>query len=186
MAEKTVYVSFSAEINQSTTESFLAFCAKHVNEGVEHLYVLLSTAGGSVMNGLNVYNVLRALPVKITIHNVGNVDSVGNVMFLAGEERYAAATATFMFHGVGFDVTGGARLEERLLRERLSSLLSDQRRIAAVMRDRANVTSRQVAALFRQGVTKDPAWAKEVGIIHDIRDVNLPAGVPLFQLVFQR
>lgn len=42
---------------------------------------MLSTPGGSVMNGLNLYNVLRALPFKIITHNVGNVDSIGMQLF---------------------------------------------------------------------------------------------------------
>lgn len=37
-----------------------------------------------------VYNALRAFPVKLTTFNVGAVNSLGNVIFLPGERRYAA------------------------------------------------------------------------------------------------
>jgi hypothetical protein len=67
---------------------------------------MLSTQGGSVMHGMNLYNLLRALPIELTIHNVGNVDSIGNVVFFAGSKRFAYAHSTFMFHGVGFDMDG--------------------------------------------------------------------------------
>ena len=70
------------------------------------------------MNGLNLYNVLRALPTKLITHNVGNVDSIGNAIFLAGVERYACPHSTFMFHGVGFDAPANSRFEEKNLRER--------------------------------------------------------------------
>ena len=63
---------------------------------------MISTPGGTVMNGLNLYNVMRAMPFRLTTHNVGNVDSIGNAIFLAGEERYAwmqgLATAGVTFH----------------------------------------------------------------------------------------
>src|SRR5260370_36860004 len=50
---QTVYVSFSAEINAATTESLLATMANSANQGLHHAYLLLSTRGGAIMNGMN-------------------------------------------------------------------------------------------------------------------------------------
>lgn len=69
---------------------------------------------------MNLYAFLRGVPFDLIVHNVGNVDSIGNAIFLAGQTRYACPQATFMFHGVGFDQHPG-RLEEKILRERLGS-----------------------------------------------------------------
>lgn len=85
------YVSFSGEINVGTTELLLATMANVANQGIPEVHLLISTPGGSVMNGINIYNVLRGLPLKLVTHNVANVDSIGNAIFLAGEERYACA-----------------------------------------------------------------------------------------------
>src|SRR6202035_1991872 len=101
---ETVYVSFSAEINPNTTEALIGALAQCANQRVPEVYLMISTAGGNVMNGMNLYNVLRAMPFRLTTHNVGNIDSIGNPVFLAGGTRYACPQATFMFHGVGFDV----------------------------------------------------------------------------------
>src|SRR5438046_1873053 len=79
-----VYINFSAEITPLPTETLLANVANLVNQRVPHIYLLLSTPGGSVMHGMTIYNVLRGLPCDLTIHNVGNVDSIGNAIFLAG------------------------------------------------------------------------------------------------------
>lgn len=182
----TTYISFSAEITPHTSESLLAVMAQQVMQRVQRIYLLLNTPGGSVMNGMNVYNVLRALPIHLIIHNVGNVDSIGNAIFLAGEERYACPHATFMFHGVGFDGTQGIRFEEKLLREKLNSVLSDQRRIGEIIRDRTQIPATRIKRLFREAQTKDATYAKDNGIIHDIRDVQIPAGSSVLQLVFQR
>ena len=67
----TVYVSFSAEIVPHTTESLIATVTNLTNQGVKQIYLMLSTPGGSVMHGMNIYNVLRALPVELITHNVG-------------------------------------------------------------------------------------------------------------------
>jgi ATP-dependent protease ClpP protease subunit len=53
------YISFSAEINANTTESLLATMANCANQKVAKVYLMMSTPGGNVMNGMNLYNVLR-------------------------------------------------------------------------------------------------------------------------------
>jgi ATP-dependent Clp protease protease subunit len=182
----TTYISFSAEISPQTTETLIAVLGEQANNKVDEVYLMLSTPGGTVMHGLNLYNVLRALPFKLITHNVGNVDSIGNAVFLAGIERYACPHSTFMFHGVGFDMKTGLRLEEKNLRESLDSILQDQRRIGAIIRDRTNLNETQIGELFREARTKDADYAKSVGIVHDIRDVKIPPGNPVISLVFQR
>lgn len=185
--ESVTYVSFSAEVNQQTTEALLAVCADLANKRVDTVYLMLSTPGGSVLNGMTLYNVLRAMPFKLITHNVGAVNSIGNVIFLAGEERYTVPNATFMFHGVGFDVTQPQRFEEKLLTERLESVQMDQRKIAAVIRERTRFPDDQeIAALFLQAATKDPAYALQRGIVHEVRELKIPKGAPLVQLVFKR
>jgi hypothetical protein len=54
------------------------------NQELRRFYLLLSTPGGSVMNSLNILHVLIGLPFELITHNVGNVDSIGNAIFLAG------------------------------------------------------------------------------------------------------
>src|SRR5713101_1517285 len=112
-----VYINFSADITPPSTETLLATIANLINQRVPHIYLLLSTPGGSVMHGLTIYNVLMGLPCDLTIHNVGSVNSIGNAIFLAGKHRYACQHSTFMFHGVGFDSPAGVRLEEKFLLE---------------------------------------------------------------------
>jgi len=182
----TVYVSFSAEIVPHTTESLIATMTNLTNQGVKQIYLMLSTPGGSVMHGMNIYNVLRALPVELITHNVGNVDSIGNAVFLAGEKRYASPHSTFMFHGVGFDVTQPTRMEEKFLRERLDGITSDQKRIGSVIEDRTSIGKDDIAKLFLEAQTKDAAFAASCGIVHEIRDVQIPAGSTIVSLVFQR
>jgi ATP-dependent protease ClpP protease subunit len=182
----TVYVSFSADITPQTTETLIAVLGEQVNKGVTEVYLMFSTAGGSVMHGFNLYNVMRALPLKLITHNVGSVNSIGNVTFLAGQERYACPQSTFMFHGVGFDTVPGLRLEEKFLRERLDAMKQEQRRIESIIVNNTNLHAWQVRNFFREARTKDADYALSVGIVHQIKDVQIPAGSPVVSLVFQR
>lgn len=183
---ETVYVSFSAEINANTTESLIAVLANAANDGTDRVYLMLSTPGGTVMHGLNLYNMIRAMPFPVTIHNVGNVDSIGNAIFLAGKPRYACQHSTFMFHGVGFDLNAGVRLEEKQCQETLNSILSDHKRIGSIMQEHTSMNEAEIAELFREARTKDSAFAASCGIIDEIRDVKIPTGASVVSLVFQR
>ena len=151
--KKVAYVSFSAEIVPKTTEALLGMCADLSNKGVEEQFILLlSTPGGSVMHGLTIYNTLKALPFKLITHNVGSVNSIGNVIFLAGDERYCCPTATFMFHGVGFDVNGHMRLEEKNLKERLDSIRADQKKISQVIIDSTSIDTDDIEGFFLEAL----------------------------------
>lgn len=180
------YLSFSAEINPSTTEHLINVMAQLSNQGATEVHLMLSTPGGSVMHGITIYNVLRALPPKIITHNVGNVDSIGNVIFLAGAERHACPNSTFMFHGVGFDVNAGVRLVDQNLREHLDSISSDHKRIGAIIGQHTSLDEAAVVELFKEARTKDAVWAQGVGMVASVCEPKVPPGVPIHSLVFNR
>jgi ATP-dependent protease ClpP protease subunit len=145
---------------------------------------MLSTPGGTVREGLAVYNLLRALPIKVHTYNVGSVNSIGNVIYLAGERRLASPTSSFMFHGVGIDLKQ-ARLEEKNLKELTDSLKNDQGLIAQVIVRHTNIDSATVDQLFLAAAFIGADDAKGRGIVHDVSDIQVPQGAPFVQLVFQ-
>jgi len=181
-----VYVSFSAEINKNTTENLIKVMADCANQQVQRVCILFTTSGGSVMHGLNLYNILKGMPFELTTHNVGNVDSIGNAIFLAGEKRYATASATFMFHGVGVTTSQNQRFDEKNLKENLDRVLNDQIRMGSIISQHTNLSEKEIAGLFTEAQTKDAQYALDKTIIHEIREVQIPAGCPIIPLVFER
>ena len=179
-----VYVSFSAEINTSTAEQLIATMSSLANLNVKKVYLLISTPGGEVISGLNLYNVLKGMPFELVTHNVGSINSIGNPVFQAGSKRYATENATFMFHGVGKNVS--QKLEEKNLLEYLDSIQKDQRRIGSVIVENTNINEVEVLELFRGAQTKDVQFALEKGIIDEVREVKIPNGSPVIPLVFKR
>jgi len=184
--QKPLFISFSAEINQNTTESFMAVIADQFNKGVKDFYILLSTPGGNVANGVTLYNYLRSLQAKITMHNIGIVDSIGNVVFLAGDPRYAVLNSSFLFHGVGFDITQPARFEEKDLKERLKVIERDQKLMCNIITERTNLKIEEIQKMFLEAATKTAEDAKETGIIKDIKSVDIPKDAQILQLTFQQ
>lgn len=182
---KPLFISFSAEVNQNTAENLMGIFAQRLNQGTKDFYLLLSSPGGSVMNGITVYNFLKSLPINLTVHNIGIVDSIANVIFLAGKTRYAVKNSSFLFHGVGFDINQ-VRFEEKNIKEKLKMIQRDQKLIADIIAEQSQYTQEEIEKMFLEADTRTPEQAKEKGLINDIREVNIPEGAEVVQFIFQR
>jgi len=180
------YLSFAAEITPFTAQSLIGAVGAQVNAGYNEVHLLLSTPGGQVADGLSIYNVLRALPVRVVTYNVGTVNSIGNVIFLAGAKRFASPTSSFMFHGVAANFAQQASLEEKQLKERLQSVQNDQKLIADIIVRHSNMPLADVEKLFLETAFVTPDDAKRRGLIDDVINVQVPAGALFHQLVFQK
>ena len=165
-------------ISTRNCRDIITFAAECANAGVKRVYWLFSTPGGKVSDGINVYNILRAMPFKLAIHNVANVDSIGNVIFLAADERYAVPNATFMFHTVGIELTD-IRLDFRSCREKMDSIQSDEKRMVNIMEKHLKLTRRQIEELHHRQREKDVEFALKAGIISEIRDIKIHRGAPI-------
>ena len=179
------YVSFSADINPTTAEVLIQVMSNLANQGVSKVSLLLSTGGGSVMHGMNIYNVLKALPFELHIYNVGNIDSIGNVIFQAGSKRFASPQSTFLFHGVGAPPTTDFTTELALT-ERLNGVKADQERITEILESRTTMPHAEIDDLFLRSKTKNAPQALSDGIVDEIKDPQVPTGVEVIALAFPR
>ncbi|MGB8478847.1 MAG: ATP-dependent Clp protease proteolytic subunit [Acidobacteriaceae bacterium] len=180
------FISFTAEVVPQTAESLLNAVTGLVNQGFRDIHLLVSTPGGIVALGITIYNVLRGLPIDLTTHNVGNVDSIGTVIYLAGEHRFTCPQATFMLHGVSFTSPVPAQFFEKTLKERLASIQADHERIKAIYNERAGIDPQRAEEIFLGENTMNATESVESGIAHGIRLVQIPAGSPVLQLIFNR
>ncbi|MEA2838730.1 MAG: hypothetical protein QOF41_60 [Methylobacteriaceae bacterium] len=177
------YVVFSAPVTISTAQNLMAACSQLVTQkGATSLRLLISTPGGEVPAGMTLYNFFKALPIPVITHNIGNVDSIGNAMFLAGKQRLACPHSTFMFHGVGRNAEK-IMLEEKNLKETLAAILADQKRIGDIIVSETNITAENAGKLFAEASTKDADFALANGIVHSIEQLQIPLGAPIISLV---
>ena len=88
--EKPICVSFNAPINNVTASPLMGALAGACNDGHDEIHFLLSTPGGTVTDGITLYNFIRSLPIRVVAYNLGNVNSIGNVIYQAAEHRVSA------------------------------------------------------------------------------------------------
>lgn len=92
---------------------------KFVNElndlkGVEELHVRINSPGGSVFEGLAIYNALLRFEGKVITHVDGLAASMASAVFMAGEERYMGESTMLMIHDPWTAAMGNAADFRRL------------------------------------------------------------------------
>jgi len=185
-APKVTYINFLDSIDVPKVKALMALCTQVLTQHKpDVLYFLFSSQGGQVNAGITLYHFLKGLPVKIVMHNTGSIDSIATVIFLAGEERYAAYGTSFHFHGVGQQINGQTRLNASALSEMHSRLREDEKKIAALVSRSTSLSQANLKKLFAQGEAKNLDFALEKGIIHEVRDVSIPRNAQLLSINLQ-
>lgn len=153
-----------------------------VQQGVQELTLLLATPGGNVMHGMALHNYLAALPVDLTTWNIGNVDSIGAIVFLAGKQRFACPHSTFMLHPVAFGIQAGQTFEQPDLTAIAQSLEADQARIAGIYAERSGLTLNNAIGLFSQQKTYNAIEAKDFHFVHEVKALAIDRGSRILHL----
>lgn len=177
------YLMFTAGISQESLTTLVQYLVDLQRMGETELHIGISSPGGNVVAGITMYNVIRSCPMHVVMHNIGNVDSIANAVFLAGAERYANESATFMFHGVGFDWNATTRLEEKNLLELIDTVTAEHNRISQIIAAHSGLAFDACMSLFKEQRTRGSAWAKENGIITSVAEFKVPAGADVRYLV---
>lgn len=174
---KTIYINFFDGIDPTKVNKFIQFTTDVIRQhDPQELYFFIASNGGDVDSGFVLYNFLISLQSKITItmHNTGTIDSIANVIFAAGQKRYAAPNASFLFHGVSMNMQGG--VSRTILKESLSRLEGMENRIAHTVSKHSKLTEVELTALFQQGEGKDVNFALVKEIIQEIKVPSVPHG----------
>jgi len=180
----TVYLTFYDNINIDSANRLMTFCAKVIQQyQPRSLYFLFSSGGGFVDSGVTLYNYLRGLPQEIIMHNIGSIDSIANAVFLAANKRFATLASTFLLHGISWTFQQGSSLTYTQMQETMSRFDAAEQLSAQIIGNRTSLTAEEVRELFRQGQSKTPQFALEKGLIHEIKDVQIPSGAPLHAIV---
>lgn len=169
-------IKFFAPVNDNTIHRLMAAVDEKVAAGATRLLLLISTSGGSVFYGMSAYNYLKGLPLHLTTHNFGSVDSIGVPLYCSGDERLCVPQARFLLHPVTMNFSAGATFEEGQMLEKLKSMRVDMDNCARVVAANTGKTARQVTAAMRSRTTLDPAVARQWGLVHEIRQELFPAG----------
>lgn len=171
-----LYITFTGVIDDASVAQLMqAFNEISMKHRPKEIYLLLSSPGGNINAGIKLYNFLRGLPIKLTTHNIGQIDSIGNVIFLAGEDRFMAPATSFLFHGVSLDGQGQFRFSRNQLRELMSQFEQDEKRISTIVCERTKLTATRVDKFYDIGESLGSDEAINVGLVSEVKLPSIPA-----------
>lgn len=175
---KPIYIIFQAGVNPQSAGQLLAAITNAINGQFTEIIILISSPGGNVFDGMNISTLIKSSPIPITVHNVGQIDSIANVIFSAGTKRFAQKNSSFLFHGVVANF-GQYSLTEEQLGERLATLRRDRENIAKNISNYTGIDYSIVDDLMKKGSIISAEQAKELGLVHEIIEAKIPAGVQI-------
>jgi ATP-dependent Clp protease protease subunit len=183
---KPAVIRFFAPVIDVTVNALMSAVDQKMKQGIKDFIILISSPGGSVIHGLSAYNYLKGLPVSITTHNFGSVDSIGIVIYCAGSKRLSVPQARFLFHGVNVQFKGEQNLDDKLLEERLKGLRIDMENIAKVIAANTGKSAQDITDAMIERTTLNPEEAQSWGLVHEIKSELFEAGSEVTAIQFQQ
>jgi len=182
MSQEKAYVIFSVPIDMNTAQRLINIILERLKAGKRIITILISSPGGQVAAGINIYNFLKGIPVEVITHNFGQSDSIAVTVFCAGSKRYCTPDSRFLIHGVGFDTIQGQRFDERLMVERLEGLKNDRVTISKIMSENSKRTFKEIEEDMFKGVVWTPEQAVGYGLVHEIKKELFEKGADVIQV----
>ena len=141
-----------------------------VRLGRKNFIILISSQGGEVLSGLAAYNFLHGLGVNITTFNMGQVDSAANLIFCAGNHRYALPESRFLLHSSFTLLPPGTLLNAEFLDGQYQQVQSMNKLITEVLNKTTNNKhTAEIDAAVRGQKILTPSDAKQWGLIDEER-----------------
>lgn len=148
----------------NTASSVLAQLAAYTE--LKNITVHLSTMGGSFLDGLPIYNILKQHPAHVTINIIGYALSMGSVIMLAGDTINAAQNSIIMIH----NAQGGASGSAADLRKVADILDTHEQAIIPRYSERMGKTPAEIQALLDAETWYSADQALEAGLVDAITD----------------
>lgn len=162
-------INFTGPVTASTCRQLLEKASLAVEQNASGLVLNIATMGGECSYGFTMYNFVRALPIPVHTHNLGTVESMGNIIFLAGDRRTACNHSKFLFHPFHWHVQGA--VDHSRMSEYAMSLDYDLQLYARIVSERTQAAAEKLEIekyLIAAPRILDPQQAITAGLIHAV------------------
>ncbi len=150
--------------DENTAEEVLSELRSYDN--LDTITVYISTVGGTFLDGLPIYNLLKNHPATVTTRVIGYALSMGSVIMLAGDHIEAAQNSLVMIHNAQ-GIAWGSANDMRATAEIMDK---HEQAIIPRYRERMSLSNDEIQALLdaETWYTADEALA--AGLIDEIID----------------
>jgi ATP-dependent Clp protease protease subunit len=138
------YVVFCGPINEENSKK-LTDCLTTATAKNQNIHLLFQSSGGSVGDGICLYNFFKTLPVELTVYNVGSVCSIAVIAYLGARHRVASPRAVFMIHRTTTNLTHAPAV---MMKGVAKSLILDDERIESILRESVTLAGEETWSNF--------------------------------------
>ncbi len=167
-------VHFLCPVTQSTVTWLQDGCLKAVMNGAKTIQIHISSQGGDLVAGFTAYHFLKSLPVKLITHNISNVESVANVIFMAGSERRANPGSRFLLHPLHWGFNSPCADHDRV-REWTNCLDNDLERFVDILNSNCTISDNNIdwKSIIGSATIADATTAASLGMVHSVVQATL-------------
>lgn len=184
--DQAVFINFVAEITDKTSSLLMFLLTEQLRSGVKNFRINISSGGGIVFHSVSLFNFLNGLEgVHLHTHNLGQIDSGANLVFLAGHKRTASKASTFLLHPPQMEIKAPMQLPIEFLKERLESLEKDQLKMAEIIGNKINKKTKDIIKMFRSRQTYQVEKAVELGFISEVEEFIAKPNLPIYTITNQ-
>lgn len=92
---------FIGEINTNNIITLTNYI-KSIQNLTSHdtLFININSTGGSISDGLAIYNIIKKLPCNVATHNLGEVSSAAILLYMTGTTRTSEDISKFLIHPI--------------------------------------------------------------------------------------
>lgn len=174
-----VYAVFCSGIDAGSVQRLFNSVAAASQKSVQRVHLLFQSTGGSVADGVCLYNFFKTVPLDLTLYNVGSVMSIAAVAYLGAKNRKTSARATFSFHRTTASPQAADIGQMKAISE---SVIADDARTESILREHLHISAEKWAALDRGDLWFTAEEAIAANIADEIAEFAPPTGSIIYSL----
>ncbi len=135
----------------------------------EPIHIYISSAGGDVMAGLGIIDLMNEIKSPVHTYAIGLVASMASMIFLFGQERTMLPNAQIMIH----QPLGQAMGQASDIEITTKRILATKHKLTRMVVERTGMAESKVVEMMDRDTWLDYNMAKESGFLKDSAEKNL-------------
>jgi ATP-dependent Clp endopeptidase proteolytic subunit ClpP len=135
-------------------------------KGLGNIKVLINSPGGSVFDGLTIYNMLADVRGKVTVEVQGVAASIASIIAMAGDKRIMREGTFMMIHNPWTMMIG----DSEDLRKEADVLDGIKEQLVGIYSRNTGMAAQDVEALMKEETWLSPTQAKALGFAHEVTE----------------
>ena len=128
----------------------------------------INSPGGSVKDGLAVYDVIRLMKSPVTTICIGMAASMGSILFLAADKRLMLPHSEIMIHDASFGQAEFSGLKPDEIQQKTDDLLETCKTLRGIIEERTGLSAKVVRDKMKKDSYFKADEAMKLGIATDI------------------